>query len=222
MYYKLTKKIEFPDPRYCEIDESGLLAIGGDLSIERLCLAYQYGIFPWFPYRDKIIQWYCPRQRFVIFPNEIHISHSMRNIINKGEYFCQFDSAFDEVIHGCSAIDSRNTDQCAWLGDDMIKAYTKLYELGIAHSVEVRRKSDNKVVGGLYGVLSGTCFCGESMFSLEPNTSKLALIMLSKFASQIGIQIIDCQIENPHLKSMGGRYIPYFDYINYLAKGLGK
>ena len=192
-------------------DSDGMVAIGGDLSIERLLMAYDHGFFPWFAFKLKEIQWFCPRQRFVIFPNEIHVSHSMRTLMNKHLYRITFNTAFDQVIRACSTVDNRIDELGAWLGDDIIDAYSKLHDLGYARSVEVWR--GNELVGGLYGVNSGTGFVGESMFSREPNTSKLALIALARQMQEQGGSLIDCQIQSPHLESMGGRFISYKEYI---------
>lgn len=212
MIYKLSKALAFPDPHQGE--EDGLFAVGGDLSIDRLLLAYSNGIFPWFAFRQKMILWYCPMQRFVIFPPEIHVSHSMRTLMNKGKYHFSFNRAFSEVIHQCSVVDGRYDMEGAWLGEDIIKAYTKLYEQGFAASVEIWE--EEKLVGGLYGVTIGRCFFGESMFSLIPSGSKLALISLARFMEDRGGSLIDCQFETPHLKSMGGRFISYEDYMEIL------
>lgn len=212
MIYQLTRKLIFPDPHYGEPD--GLLAVGGDLSIDRLLLAYSYGIFPWYSFREKQIQWWCPLERFVIFPGEIHISHSMRTLINKERYSLSFNRAFHEVIRQCGNL--RMEEEGAWLGEDMMKAYTRLYEQGFAVSVEVW--DGERLVGGLYGVTLGKCFFGESMFSLVPNASKLALIHLAQTFEEIGGVLIDCQFETPHLKSMGGRYIDYEEYMGYVQE----
>ncbi len=170
MVFLLNEKIEFPDPRLG--DDSGLLAVGGDLSTERLLLAYCNGIFPWYSFREGIIQWFCPLQRFVIFPEEIHISHSMRNLFNKGKYAVSINAAFDDVIENCSKL--RIKEEGAWLGEDMMKAYKELHRQKFATSVEVWE--EEKLVGGLYGVTLNGCFFGESMFSLVPSASKIALI----------------------------------------------
>lgn len=210
MVFKLTDKISFPNPRYADPD--GLLAVGGDLSVDRLLLAYSYGIFPWYSFKEGMIQWWCPKERFVIFPNEIHISHSMRSLMNKGVYEVSFNQAFPEVIRACGEL--RMDMEGAWLGPEMIEAYTRLHEQGFAASVEVWE--GEQLVGGLYGVAIGRCFFGESMFSLAPNASKLALIHLAKFYRKYRGLMIDCQFETPHLKSMGGRYISYNQYMEYL------
>ena len=203
----------FPDPHYGE--EDGLIAIGGDLSPERLIAAYNNGIFPWYGYKEsKEIMWWCPLDRFVIFPEEIHISHSMRQLIKKGTYETTINQAFEKVIENCSKADKRNEQVGAWLGNDMINAYKKMYELGLAVSVEVWDKEGN-LVGGLYGININYNFFGESMFSLVPNASKLALIYLAEQLKPFG-GIIDCQFETAHLLSMGGRHITYDEYMKYL------
>ena len=163
-------------------------------------------------YKDGLIMWWCPLQRFVIFPNEIHISHSMRTQINKNRYTLTINRDFDGVIHGCS--EKRLEQEGAWLGEDMIKAYTELHNQNLAASVEVW-DGDN-LVGGLYGVTLGKCFFGESMFSRVPNASKFALIYLAKVFGKHGGVMIDCQLETAHLKSMGGRYISYDEYMKYV------
>ena len=214
MVFELSDELVFHDPHMGE--EDGLLAIGGDLSVDRLLLAYSYGIFPWFSFRDwPYPAWYCPMQRFVIFPDEIHISHSMRTMMNKREYRVTFNCDFDGVIEGCSNVDGRYYAKGAWLGEDMMSAYRELNRLGYATSVEVWDK-DSNLVGGLYGVIVGECYIGESMFSRKPNTSKLALIHLAQFMHRIGGKLIDCQLETDHLRSLGGRFIPYDEYLAIL------
>lgn len=214
MVYELTEDIVFPDPRMGEPD--GLIAVGGDLSEERLLLAYSYGIFPWFSFRDwPYPAWYCPLQRFVIFPDEIHISHSMRTLMNKNAYRVTFNRDFDGVIEGCSQVNGRYDQKGAWLGEDIMKAYRHLNRQGYATSVEVWN-AQGALAGGLYGVVMGPCFIGESMFSRESGASKLALIHLAKLMQRIGGKLIDCQLETPHLKSMGGRFIPYEQYLEIL------
>ena len=216
MIVRLDDKLWFPDPRYGE--EDGLMAVGGDLSVDRLLLAYSYGFFPWFSFRNREEPlWYCPLQRFVIFPKEIHISHSMRQLINKNQYGLTINKNFDGVIRGCATAQNRNTEEGAWLGPNIIEAYTELHRQGFAASVEVWDK-DRHLVGGLYGVNFGRCFFGESMFSLVPSASKLALIFLARLFGSRGGIMIDCQFETPHLRSMGGRYIPYEEYIALIRK----
>lgn len=213
MIFQLNKSITFPDPHLGEDD--GLFAVGGDLSVDRLLLAYSNGIFPWYSFRDQPqILWYCPMKRFVIFPDKIHISHSMRTLLNKDEYSVSINNDFDGVINNCSKL--RYDEEGAWLGKDMIKAYTELYRQGFAASVEVWDK-ERKLVGGLYGVSIGPAFFGESMFSLVPSASKIALIFLAKYFQQCGGKLIDCQFETPHLKSMGGEYISYDEYMRIIG-----
>ena len=213
MIFQLNKSITFPDPHLAEDD--GLFAVGGDLSVDRLLLAYSNGIFPWYSFRDQPqILWYCPMKRFVIFPDKIHISHSMRTLLTKDEYSVSINNDIDGVINNCSKL--RYDEEGAWLGKDMIKAYTELYRQGFAASVEVWDK-ERKLVGGLYGVSIGPAFFGESMFSLVPSASKIALIFLAKYFQQCGGKLIDCQFETPHLKSMGGEYISYDEYMRIIG-----
>ena len=214
MIFELNDQLVFPAPALGE--DNGLLAIGGDLRSERLLLAYSHGIFPWFAYKQGVIEWWCPMQRFVIFPEEIHISHSMHTLFNKRIYGFTVNKAFEEVIQKCSiGKDNRIEQDGAWLGPEMIKTYTELHRRGYATSIEVWK--DGELVGGLYGVTIGNLFCGESMFSLVPNASKIALISLAKILSKQEEKfLIDCQFETPHLRSMGGRYISYEEYMKYL------
>ena len=212
MIYQLDDDLWFPDPRLA--DEDGCLAVGGDLSIDRLLLAYQHGIFPWFSFRDNEEPvWYCPHERFVIFPDEIHISHSMRTLLNKKKYTFSLNEDFEGVIHNCSKL--RYDEEGAWLGEDIIKAYTELHRQGFAASVEVWE--EERLVGGLYGVNIGSAFFGESMFSLVPSGSKLALIHLAKTMQELNGSIIDCQLKTAHLESMGGRYISYDEYMKLIS-----
>lgn len=210
MIFQLSDALVFPDPKLGE--EDGLLAIGGDLSVDRLLLAYSNGIFPWYAFRNKVIEWWCPMDRFVIFPNEIHISHSMRTLLNKEKYRMSFNEDFEGVIRHCGEL--RIQERGAWLGPDMTVAYTELYRQGFAVSVEVW--DGEELVGGLYGVTIGRCYFGESMFSLVPSASKLALIHLARTFGRLGGVMIDCQFETDHLKTMGGRHIPYDEYMKYV------
>lgn len=215
MVYRIGKELVFPNPY--DGDPDGMLAVGGDLSIDRLLLAYSNGIFPWFGFRewDEPV-WYCPLQRFVIFPAEVHVSHSMRSLINKERYRVSINEDFDGVIEGCATVNGRYDMEGAWLGPDIKKAYTMLHNLGLAASVEVWDGDD--LVGGLYGVTINGCFIGESMFSRVPSASKLALIGLARQLEALGWKFIDCQIETRHLKSMGARYIPYKEYMEILRR----
>ena len=212
MVFKLDNRIAFPDPHLGEPD--GLIAIGGDLSAERLLLAYCNGIFPWYSFKNETIMWFCPLERFVIFPEKVRISHSMRNILNKNIFTCTINKDFAAVIQNCSTADGRCELDGAWLGPDMISAYQHLHDIGFATSVEVWH--DGKLAGGLYGVTIGHCFFGESMFSLVPSGSKLALIYLAKTMQELDGSIIDCQLKTAHLQSMGGRYISYDEYMRLI------
>ena len=214
--FQLDDKLWFPDPHFGEDD--GLVAVGGDLSVDRLLLAYSNGFFPWFSFRNREEPlWYCPLQRFVIFPREIHVSHSMRQIFRQNRYRVTINKDFDGVIRGCATAQNRNEEEGAWLGPKIIEAYTELHRQGFAASVEVWDQ-DGRLVGGLYGVNLGRAFFGESMFSLVPNASKIALIYLARYFGQLGGVMIDCQLETPHLRSMGGRYIPYEEYCALIRK----
>ena len=214
MVFRLDDELWFPDPHLA--DDDGCLAVGGDLSVDRLLLAYQHGIFPWYAFRYDEPTWYCPQQRFVIFPKEIHISHSMRTLIRKNQYRVTFNQDFESVIRNCGQL--RIEEEYAWLGDEITEAYTELNRQRFAFSVEVwERQEEDKLVGGLYGVNIGNAFFGESMFSLVPSASKLALIHLAQLMQECGGSLIDCQFETPHLKSMGGRYIDYDDYMKIIS-----
>ena len=233
MVVQLDHDIWFPDPRKGE--EDGFFAIGGDLSIDRLLLAYSNGIFPWYSFRPQDnadlppyffnpdgtpqIRWYCPMQRFVIFPHEIHISHSMRTLLRKHLYEVTVGTAFEQVIHHCGAL--RIHEAGAWLGPHIEEVYTELYRLKCATSVEVWDR-EGRLVGGLYGVIMEHCFIGESMFSLVPSASKVALIHLAYMLQQFPGSLIDCQLETPHLRSMGGRYISYDEYLEYVKMTEGQ
>ena len=215
MVWQLDETLWFPDPRGGEPD--GLIAVGGDLSASRLLLAYSEGIFPWFAYKHQQEPlWYCPMQRFVIFPGEVHVSHSLRQLIRKDTYRCSLNLDFEGVVKGCATAQDRWSMDNGWLGPDMIRAYTELHRRGFAASVEVWE--GQRLVGGLYGVHIGTAFFGESMFSLVPSASKLALVWLARAMEQVGGCLIDCQLETPHLRSMGGRFIPYDDYLHIIRK----
>ena len=214
--FQLDKDLWFPDPHLGEDD--GLVAVGGDLSVDRLLLAYSNGFFPWFSFQhQKEPLWYCPMERFVIFPNEIHVSHSMRQLIGRHELDVTLNHDFEGVIRGCATAQNRDKEEGAWLGEQMIAAYTELHRQGFAASIEVWQ--DHRLVGGLYGVNIGSAMFGESMFSLVPNASKLALIFLARNFEEKNGKIIDCQFETPHLRSMGGRFIPYDEYLSIISQG---
>lgn len=210
---QLDDELWFPDPHHGL--EDGWFAIGGDLSPNRLILAYQHGIFPWYSFRDSDEPlWFCPMSRFVIFPSQIHVSHSMRTLMNKGIYHCSFNKDFEGVIRNCGRVNGRYEAEGAWLSEDIIRAYTRLHKMGWVSSVEVWE--GDQLVGGLYGGTYKKTFIGESMFSLKPNTSKIALIFLARYMEKNHLTMIDCQIESPHLKSMGGVHIDYEEYMRLL------
>lgn len=209
--YLLDEEIWFPPP--AGADEDGLLAVGGDLRPERLLLAYSHGIFPWFN-KDTEIMWWCPKERFVIFPREIQVSGSMRKFMKKTSLKVSMNRDFSGVIHECRMLREK---EGTWITDGMEEAYKELHRLGYAASVEVYE--EDKLVGGLYGVVLGRCFFGESMFSRVSNASKLALICLARYLEQRGFYLIDCQFHTDHLESMGGRFISYEKYMEYLEKG---
>jgi leucyl/phenylalanyl-tRNA--protein transferase len=211
MIFQLDHTDTFPDPRYGNAD--GFYAVGGEITPERLAKAYPMGIFPYYAFRREPVIWWAPQERFVIFPNEIHVSHSMRNMMNKNRYRCTINEAFPEVIAGCACTDKRIEDEDAWLGPDLVDIWLELNEMGLAKSVEVWE--DDVLVGGLYGFTCGRAFIGDSMFSLVPNASKLAMIHLARHMEAMGGGIIDCQLETPHLKSMGARYISYDEYLKF-------
>lgn len=206
----LTKDLVFPP--VSEANKDGFLAIGGDLSTERLLLAYKSGIFPWFEPGDPIL-WWSPNPRMVLFLDEVVVSKSMRNILNRNMFKVTFNQDFRGVISNCQKI-KREGQHGTWITNEMIEAYCKLNELGIAKSVEVWQ--DNELVGGLYGVDLGTIFCGESMFSKVPNASKVAFIHWSRYLKANNYKLLDCQIYNPHLESLGCREIARAEFITIL------
>ena len=190
----------------------GSVAIGGDLSPERLVLAYNSGIFPWFD-DDEPILWWSPPERMVLFFEDIKISKSMRNIINQKKFNVTFNTAFRDVILNCKKI-SRKDQPGTWITDNMAEAYFKLHELGIAKSVEVWE--NGALVGGLYGVDLGHVFCGESMFSKVSNASKIAFIALAKQLEMANYHLLDCQVYNDHLASLGCVEIDRDDFLKVL------
>ncbi len=210
--YFLSKELFFPPVE--EANDDGILAIGGDLSSERLLLAYRSGIFPWFD-DDEPILWWSPPERMVLFPEEFKVSKSMRNILNRGIYKVTFNQNFKDVITNCSAI-KRDGQQGTWISEQMIEAYTKLHEIGIARSIEVWQ--DEMLVGGLYGIDLGHVFCGESMFSKTSNASKMAFVSLVRKLKEENYQLLDCQVHNSHLESLGAREISREDFMRIIKK----
>ena len=201
----------FPHPDLA--NEDGMLAVGGDLSPQRLIKAYQLGVFPWFNPGDPII-WWSPDPRFVLFPNELKVSKSMRPYFNQKRFDFSVDRDFRSVIKACQNQKRKGQAGGTWITEDMIEGYSELHDLGYAHSVEVWK--GKKLVGGLYGISLGKIFFGESMFSLESNASKFGFILLVQKLKELGFRLIDCQQKTNHLKSLGGRSIPREDFLEYL------
>jgi leucyl/phenylalanyl-tRNA--protein transferase len=208
--YFLSRELYFPP--VSNASPEGIVAIGGDLSPQRLMLAYNSGIFPWFE-DDEPILWWSPPERMVLFFAELKISKSMRNILNRNMFTVTFNTAFKDVITHCRDI-KRDGQPGTWITQEMTDAYCKLHMLGHAKSVEVWQ--DGALVGGLYGIDLGHIFCGESMFSLVPNASKVAFIALAKKLQQQNYRLLDCQVHNDHLESLGAREILRDDFLGVL------
>jgi len=209
--YLLTEAYTFPSP--CLAEKDGLLAIGGDLSVERLILAYKMGIFPWYS-KDSPILWWSPDPRYVIFLDKFHIPKRLLQIYKKNEFTFTINKCFKRVIENCSLIHTQK-DGSTWITDDMISAYIDLHKEGYAHSVETWQK--DRLVGGLYGVSTGKIFSGESMFSILPNSSKLALVFLWEYLKQLGFILIDCQVKSAHLMQFGAEPIPRSKFLKLLS-----
>ena len=206
----LGKELIFPPVEMASTE--GILAFGGDLQPQRLILAYQSGIFPWYNEGEPII-WYSPEERMVLFPEELYISKSMRRLMAKNEFTLSWNKAFEQVIDQCQK--SPRKDQLGtWITEDMKQAYIKLYKMGFAKSIEVWRKDE--LIGGLYGIDLGHVFCGESMFSKVSNASKLAFIHLVQELQKKNYKLIDCQVYNEHLESLGAREIPRSEFMEFL------
>ena len=209
--YQLPEQLIFPNPE--EAETEGLLAVGGDLSTERLLLAYSMGIFPWYSDEDPIL-WWSPDPRLILEPECLKISKSLKRIIAKKQFSITMDHDFKTVINRCAT--TKRKEDGTWIVDDMINAYIELHHKGFAHSVEVWEKE--KLVGGLYGVSIGKIFFGESMFSEINNASKISLVYLVKALREWGFSCIDCQVKTEHLISMGAREISRHDFLNQLKK----
>ena len=214
--FVLNKELFFPPLTMA--DENGLLAIGGDLSTERLLLAYRNGIFPWYN-EDEPICWWSPNPRFVLYPTELKVSSSMRTVLNNGKFRFTINRAFTQVIQNCKTV-TRKDQEGTWISPAMQKAYTALYEQGFAHSAETWM--DGKLVGGLYGIRLGNIFFGESMFSLKTNASKFAFINYVQQLQKENVQLIDCQLHTIHLESLGARMISRELFTNILAFNTGE
>lgn len=198
--FVIDKELAFPPIHLAEPD--GLLGIGGDLSTERLLLAYRNGIFPW--YVGEHILWWCPDPRFVLFPEELKVSRSMKQVLKKNDFSFTINKAFEDVINNCKTT-PRKEQEGTWITDEIKKAYTHMHKKGFAHSAEVWK--EEKLVGGLYGIKLGKVFFGESMFSHEANASKYAFINYVRHLQDEGIELIDCQVYTEHLESLGARMI---------------
>ena len=211
--FELTDEIVFPDVE--EAEPSGLLAFGGDLSTDRLLLAYRSGIFPWYSDGQPIL-WWSPDPRFVLFPDRLKVAKSLQRVIKSGKFTVTFDRDFPAVIRHCRTT-RRKDQESTWITAAMEEVYCRLYEAGHAHSVETWL--DGELVGGLYGVAVGSCFSGESMFAHERDASKVALVALVRKPVPEGLKLIDCQVYTPHLDSMGAEEIPRTEFIKRLRAG---
>jgi len=209
--FALDKQVTFPPVHLAEPD--GLLAVGGDLSTERLLMAYRSGIFPW--YEGEHILWWCPDPRFILFPDELKVSKSMKVLLKRQAFEFTINKAFTEVINSCKTIPRKEQDG-TWITDDVKKAYNRLHQLGFAHSAEVWQ--NGLLVGGLYGVRLGRILFGESMFSKTSNASKYAFISYVQHLKTEGVQLVDCQVYTEHLESLGAKMIPRQIFMQELAR----
>lgn len=207
------ESLDFPDPAMALANPNGLLAVGGDLRPERLLEAYRLGIFPWYN-EDQPPLWWSPDPRMVLFPQEMHVSHSLRKVLRSGCFTLTSDRAFADVLAGCAA--PRAGSDGTWLSGEMQDAYLQLHELGHAHSVEIW--DEDRLAGGLYGVALDRIFYGESMFSRVSNASKVAMAMTADILAKADYRIIDCQVASPHLTSLGARLIPRAEFFRYLPR----
>lgn len=208
------RKTVFPPPHLADSD--GLLAAGGDLSPERLLCAYANGIFPWYADGAPIL-WWSPDPRMVLFPDEFHLSRRLGRRLKADVFKVDVDTAFRQVVEGCRTARGPHRDG-TWITPEMLDAYTRLHEIGYAHSFESWR--EGKLAGGLYGVSLGGCFFGESMFSAEPDASKVALCALVDCARSMNLVFIDCQVANDHLRRLGAREIPRARFLKLLGKAI--
>ena len=211
--YQLSENLIFPPPEHAEPD--GLLAVGGDLQVERLLLAYRMGIFPWYD-EDTPILWWSPDPRLVLYPEKLHISRSKGQTLKQGVFTITYDRCFRAVMTACRA--ARREEGGTWITQAMVDAYCRLHDQGSAHSVEAWHKGE--LAGGLYGVALGACFFGESMFTRVSNASKAALIMLTQALQGRGFLLIDCQVDSPHLQSLGAELVPRRTFLNILTSAL--
>jgi len=207
--------IRFPPPELA--DQSGILAVGGDLSPERVLASYYYGVFHWFNEDDPIL-WWSPDPRLVLFPDRLHISKSMRPILRQPRFQVTHNQSFKEVISACQQTSRPNQDdEGSWISQEIIEVYCDLHQRGFAHSIEVWSK-EQQLVGGLYGIILGKCFFGESMFSKVSNASKAGFITLVHNLKKHDCQLIDCQVESSHLISLGAENIPRQEFLGFLDR----
>ncbi|MFD0861025.1 leucyl/phenylalanyl-tRNA--protein transferase [Sungkyunkwania multivorans] len=206
----LTEKLEFPPPQ--SASPEGIVAVGGDLSPQRLMLAYHSGIFPWFE-DDEVLLWWSPDPRMVLFPEQLKVSKSLRQVIRSKKFKVTFNKAFKEVVANCAMIDRPGQDS-TWITKGVVDAYSELHNLGHAQSVEVWQ--EDELVGGVYGVDLGNIFCGESMFSKVSNASKVGFVYLVEKLKREKYKLIDCQVYTKHLESLGAKEIPRKEFLNVL------
>ena len=209
----LARALPFPDPR--EADDHGLLGYGGDLGPERLLAAYAQGVFPW--YEDDPVLWFSPDPRMVLVPGELRVNRTLAKNLRRGRYELRFDTAFEQVIRACAEV-PRPEQQGTWITDDMLEGYTKLHELGFAHSAEAWESGE--LVGGVYGVSLGAAFFGESMFATRSDASKVALVTLARTLASWGFHFLDCQVPNEHTERLGAREWPRDDFLRALDVAL--
>lgn len=211
------ERFNFPPVEQALNEPCGLLAAGGDLSLQRLIHAYKRGIFPWYE-EDQPILWWCPNPRSVIFPEQLLISRSLRKVLRKKHFNVTFDRDFEGVIRACAA--PRQGSDGTWITEEMIQAYCQLHEAGFAHSVEAWH--EGKLAGGLYGLALGKVFFGESMFCHQSNASKVAFVHLINQLKEQNFTLIDCQVSNPHLESLGAVEIPLSEFKTLLLKSVSE
>lgn len=211
--YRLIDQLLFPPPELAE--PNGLLAVGGDLSVERLLLAYSTGIFPWFNDGEPIL-WWSPDPRCILEFDRLRISRSLAKILRREKFSVTFDGAFDEVIGACGQLRTESGEG-TWITRQLREAFCRLHQLGFAHSVECWR--DGVLAGGLYGICLGRCFFGESMFHRVPDASKVALVSLVRHLQGRGFELLDCQMPSAHLRSLGAEEIPRTEFLHRLARG---
>lgn len=212
--FRLTEDLLFPPPALAEKD--GLLAMGGDLSRDRILLAYSMGIFPWYSEGSPVL-WWSPDPRLVLIPEELKISRSLSQVIKKGVFSVTMDTAFERVIRSCAEI-NRKGQQGTWITEEMLGAYISLHSAGYAHSLESWQSGD--LVGGLYGIALGKAFFGESMFAIKSNASKVAFVTLVQYLKKLNFSFIDCQVTTEHLKSLGAKEVSRKKFLQILKKAL--